>query len=251
MSAVNSGWFTQRAQTIRLEWGLAAARWLAGEVACVVVVDVMSFSTCVSLACNRDACILPWRWRDDTAAQFAQAQGALLASTERQVSGAHFSLSPSSLTTLPPGSRLVLPSPNGSTVAFSARESGAVIFSACLRNLSATVAAIRHFDTILIIPCGERWPDGSLRPALEDYVAAGGLVAALADRTASPEAQAAAAVWQQAKQQAFRDLATCASAQELRQRGFADDVELCLMLDADARATRLNGAAFCAVTVQC
>lgn len=46
-------------------------------------------------------------------------------------------------------------------------------------------------------PCGEGWPDGMLRPAIEDYVVAGGIIAAIGRDRCSPEAEGAVAAWQQ------------------------------------------------------
>jgi 2-phosphosulfolactate phosphatase len=45
-----------------------------------------------------------------------------------------FSLSPVSLLEIPPGTRLVLPSPNGSAVAASVAATGSVVLAGCLRN---------------------------------------------------------------------------------------------------------------------
>jgi len=98
-------------------------------------------STAVDIAVARGATVLPYRWRDDSAAVFARSQGALLAS-RRSPEG--YSLAPASLRTIPPGSALVLPSPNGSTLC--AITKAAVVFTACLRNCGAVAAqAVRAY----------------------------------------------------------------------------------------------------------
>jgi hypothetical protein len=60
----------------------------------------------------------------------------------------------------PRGTALVLPSPNGSTLALSAK--GPPVYTACLRN-APTVAmwATVHGPPIAVIPAGERWHDSS------------------------------------------------------------------------------------------
>jgi len=50
-------WFSQGKFEVRLEWGLSAVEHLSREADCAVIVDVMSFSTCVSLAVNNGAYI--------------------------------------------------------------------------------------------------------------------------------------------------------------------------------------------------
>ena len=40
-----TAWAAQSGASVRLEWGAGAIEHLAGDVDCVVVVDVMSFST--------------------------------------------------------------------------------------------------------------------------------------------------------------------------------------------------------------
>jgi 2-phosphosulfolactate phosphatase len=92
----------------------------------------------------------------------------------------------------------------------------------------------------------ERWPDGSLRPALEDLVGAGGIVAALGRPDASPEARAAALTYEALGVQRRATLADCTSARELVERGFAADVALCLDEDVSDVSARLANDCFVA-----
>lgn len=231
-------WVAQQRASVRLEWGPAAIEYLAAGVDCVVVVDVMSFSTCVDVAVARGASVFPYAWRDASALAYAQGLGAEVASTDRRLAEG-WSLSPTSLCAVPSGLRLVLPSPNGSTVAFLARDRGVAVFCGGLRNARATARAVAGFERVLVVPCGERWPDGSLRPALEDLVGAGAIVAALGAADASAEARAAAALHAGLGPQRRATLANCASARELAERGFGADIDLCLDEDASPAAARL------------
>lgn len=62
----------------RLEWGQTGVQILAGQADLVVIVDVLSFSTTVSVAVERGGAVIPYRFRDGTAEQFARSVGATL-----------------------------------------------------------------------------------------------------------------------------------------------------------------------------
>jgi 2-phosphosulfolactate phosphatase len=83
---------------------------------------------------------------------------------------------------------------------------------------------------IAVIPAGERWPDGSLRPAVEDLVGAGAVISPLHGNY-SPEAHAALASYQSACRGLSGILEHCGSGQELIAQGFEDDVRLAAELD--------------------
>ncbi|MET7771155.1 2-phosphosulfolactate phosphatase [Nocardia sp. NPDC005366] len=129
-------WSTQRPWGVRIDWGAAGARALGPDSAVVVVVDVLSFTTSVSVAVDAGTRVLPYRWRDRTAEEYAAANHAELAVGRRAVSARQpWSLSPAALRRAPAPERLVLPSPNGSAI--SAAVSGIPVVAACLRNASA------------------------------------------------------------------------------------------------------------------
>ncbi len=80
---------------------------------------------------------------------------------------------------------LVLPSPNGSAISAAASATGLPVVAACLRNARAVGRWLRRqgYGTvdapIGVIASGERWPDGSLRPSVEDQLGAASVLDAL------------------------------------------------------------------------
>ena len=188
----------------------------------VVIVDVLSFSTAVDIAVSQGASVLPYRWKDSSADRFALEKGALLA-CGRDAPG-EYTLSPASLRSIPPGTLLVLPSPNGSTLALSA--SGVPVFTACLRNAPAVAKQAAALGSrIAVIPAGEQWRESSLRPCVEDLMGAGSVLTELPG-TASPEAEMAVAAFARFRRDIRGALLRCGSGKELVDRGFKLDVEL-------------------------
>ncbi|MFD3508876.1 2-phosphosulfolactate phosphatase [Nocardia sp. NPDC058666] len=213
------------------------------------MIDVLSFTTAVSVTTAAGTAVFPYRWRDETARAFAEERGAEVAVGRRE--SGPWSLSPATLRRAPFTERLVLPSPNGSAIA--AAVEGTPVVAACLRNVSAVAdwLVAQNWGTpdqpIAIIPAGEQWPGtDTVRPALEDLLGAGALAAALIDRgltTPSPEARTVATLFD-----GSADVGTlitdCASGRELAAIGFADDVAIAIELDADATVPVLTDGAF-------
>ena len=239
-------WWTQDGFDLRFGWGRQGLATLAPVSDVVVLIDVLSFCTGVSVALERGAAVFPCSWRDERAAAYAQARQAILARPERCLTGG-FSLSPTSLQALPHGSRIVLPSPNGSELSFRARDLKPTL-AGCLRNRTAVARAAQGIGRVVaVIACGERWPDDTLRPAFEDLVGAGAVLAALNDTrkgTRSPETMAAIAAYEAASGELPSRLATCAGGRELAEGGFAVDVEVAAELDATELAPLLQGEAY-------
>ena len=243
---------------LQFEWGPAGLRELGPGAGAIVVVDVLRFTTAVSVAVGRGAEVLPYGPGDGHAETFAAQHNALLAGTGR---GDHaWSLSPTDLATIRAGTRLVLPSPNGSALAHAARQlaPGAVVLAGCLRNASAVAqqaAARSRGGPVVVIAAGERWPGepgavGALRPAVEDLLGAGAVLRALRVLTGiapdriSPEARVAMAAFDDARDDLRAWLLASGSGRELAARGWRDDVEVAAALDVDAVAPILVGAAF-------
>lgn len=223
------------------DWGLRGAEALRDTAATFVVVDVLSFSTAVDVACGRGAEVIPFALDRAAAAAEAARLGAHLAGKRRE---GGYSLSPASLATLPEGARLLLPSPNGATI--SAALQGRRVFAGCLRNASAVArAAAAGGGDVAVIAAGERWrPEGSLRPALEDLLGAGAVLAALPGARPSPEAEAAMAAFAALKPRLAGALADSASGRELSAAGFAEDVDWAAALDVSGAAPQLSAGAF-------
>lgn len=165
--------FDQHGFRVRFEWGIAGVNALAPISNSIAIVDVLSFSTAVDIAAQRGASVYPFRWHDQRAAAFASEQGARLAGSDRSAPGG-FTLSPASLLQIPKGMRLVLPSPNGATLSLATGRTPTL--AGCLRNAKAVADALyRYGSWVAVIAAGERWPDGSLRPAVEDLLGAGAI----------------------------------------------------------------------------
>jgi 2-phosphosulfolactate phosphatase len=123
-----------------------------------------------------------------------------------------FSLSPSSFASAPFTKKVVLPSPNGSTLTLLAAKKS-VVLCGCLRNASAIAEACVGYNSVGVIPAGEKWPDGSLRPSLEDWLGAGAIISRLSG-TWSPEAKAAVAAFETHQDNLLEALRTCPSGTE-------------------------------------
>jgi 2-phosphosulfolactate phosphatase len=245
--------------TVRFDWGTDGARTVAPGADLAVVVDVLSFSTCVSVALDRGAEVFPYPWRDTSAEDFAAHHGATLAGPR---DGGGLSLSPASLRAAGQLGRVVLPSPNGSALCHLLAGEVPLVAAVCLRNAAATadwVAANLAGDAVIaVVAAGERWPDGTLRPAVEDQIGAGAFIAGLiaagkggyeADEGRegrhgyAPEAVAAAAVFEAAEPRLREMLHDCASGRELAGGGYGHDVDIAAELDdSDAVAILANGA---------
>lgn len=247
------GLFSQRGYALRLDWGASGARCSQADLA--VVVDVLSFSTAVSIAVDRGMVVHPYGSADEAAEAFARERGAVLAGDRREMlrsGGVAPSLSPSSLLACEPVPRLVLPSPNGSAISEALRLRGMEVAIGCLRNASATARHVENAlgsgQTVTFIAAGERWADNSLRPCLEDQLGAGAVLARLAaagfgDRM-SPEARAAARLFSAQAPELCQAIRDCVSGRELHVRGFDSDVAAALDLDASPNVPVLIEGAF-------
>ncbi|POZ63184.1 2-phosphosulfolactate phosphatase [Chromobacterium alticapitis] len=216
----------QQEYSVRLQWGLEAARQLSGQADSCVVIDVLSFSTSVDVACGNGVVVLPYRFNDDSAKEYAESRQAVLAGKRSRTRP---SLSPVSLKHLAFGSRLVLPSPNGAAISLACESKQTI--AACLRNAAAVADYLnRQGGSALLIAAGELNADGALRFAYEDFLGAGAIIEQLTG-SKSPEALAAEAAFVLARNDIEQQLRHGMSASELSERGYPEDVVLAAQLN--------------------
>lgn len=241
----------QASYAVRLEWGPTGALAVARDVDVAVVVDVLSFTTTLTVALERGITVVPCRWRDDRAAVLAHEHDAVLAlgRLEGRDRPGVPTLSPAAMSSVSGVKRLVLPSPNGSTTCEQLAATGVTVLGACLRNAGAVAAwlapRLAAGARVALVPAGERWPDDTLRPAVEDLWGAGAVLAALPrDLDLSPEAEVALAAWSAVSGRLTISLAACASGRELVEAGFADDVGAASAHDVSAVVPVLGAGGF-------
>jgi 2-phosphosulfolactate phosphatase len=227
--------YAQAGFGIGFEWGPVGAGVVSGDI--VAVVDVLSFTTAVTVAADLGIDVYPYRWRDETAVAYAEQYGATLAVGRSAAGPDDVSLSPVSIRRVTGITRLVLPSPNGSTIAKQLSDSGAVVVAVSLRNRAAAAEWVtkqlseRPTAKVVAIAAGERWKDESLRPAVEDLWGAGGFLSALQGDNLSPEARAAVAAYDAVAGELPRLLHECAGGRELTQYGYPEDVAIAAEVD--------------------
>ena len=266
----------QTRATIVMEWGQRGAEAICHAGSVAVIIDVLSFTTTLTIAIDAGAEVYPFPFNDASASEFARRRRATLAVDrfDAQGSPGAVSLSPASMRAAAGLARIVLPSPNGSALARVLADRHVTVVGAALRNRAAvarwlaarlaagaggtlvggtllaggTGAGMTAADsTVAVIAAGERWADDSLRLAVEDLWGAGAVIAALRDLTAtdlSQEAQAAAAAWADAAAALPARLADCASGRELVAKGCAEDVAIAAELDASDCVPILSGERF-------
>lgn len=232
--------FRQEEYSIKFEWGLKGCEELLSVSDVIIIIDVLSFSTAVSIAASRGAIVYPYKWNKEGLESFAKEKGAIIAS-RRGNEG--ISLSPVSLQNLNNGDKIILPSPNGSTISLATGD--LPTFAGCIRN-AASVAktAMKIGQNVSVIACGEHWSDNStLRPSIEDLLGAGAILSYLKG-TFSPEAEITRVVFEKYKNSLDRLLMLSSSGKELNEKGFIDDVQISSQLNGDKNAPLLVDGAY-------
>lgn len=243
--------YAQPGAGVRFDWGLAGASELGRVCAALVVVDVLSFTTAVDVAVGRGTRVHPFPWSAQADA-YASRVGAVAAVGRAEVSPQRpWSLSPAALRRAPGTPDLVLPSPNGSAICAAASATGLPVVAGCLRNARAVARWLLHqgYGTarapIGVIAAGERWPDDTLRPGVEDLLGAAVILDGLAGARGGLSVEAAVAL---AALNSVPDVSAAVrgsvSGRELAARGFADDVAIALERDASTVVPLLRGGVF-------
>jgi 2-phosphosulfolactate phosphatase len=96
---------------------------------------------------------------------------------------------------------------------------------------------------VAVIPAGEHWDDGTLRPCLEDWIGAGAVLSLLTGRR-SPEAELAVAAFERFRGDLASALSHCGSGKELVEGGFRCDVELASEYGVSSAVPMLAGNRF-------
>ena len=254
----DAGYLRQDAYRVRFERGERGALGLLSrrppDVAVAIVVDVLSFSTAVDVAASRGAHVFPSRFKAlAESQQIATMYDALLAvPRSERTEASPYTLSPSTLEALPAGARLVLPSPNGARCVRAAYDCRVpTVIVGCLRNVRAVAAFAKvragRKGAIAVIAAGERWPDGSLRPSVEDDLGAGAILAALdLDAPFSPEARYAASAFETMRDALADVVRDSVSGRELSEAGYGDEIRWSVEIDVSATVPLLQDDGFIA-----
>lgn len=233
------------ASDVHLEWGFTGAGLAAERGDVVVIVDILSFSTTLTVALERGITPLVMSPEEIEARGGYEATeawlGAKVISKTRRVTDGGCSLSPASVLRAVGLDHVVFTSLNGArAVASSAGATATVVLSLRNRAACARVVARLRKETgrrVTVVPCGEHWSSTSdrdgFRPSLEDWWAAGALATRLAEHglSLSPEADVAAEAVASTAPRHRGLIHECVSGRELVAKGFAEDVEISAELD--------------------
>jgi 2-phosphosulfolactate phosphatase len=230
--------FNQHPHRVRVEWGRRGVREAAARGDVVVIVDVLRFSSCVGAATARGASVYPCAFAAE-AEELAARVGGFVAKAPG--SPTRFALVPT-FSEAHADDRIVLRTLNGAECTLLASGAAQVIAGSLL-NASAIGAAVSKLvDSrelrVTVVACGERLTKPSpgeeeMRFAIEDYLGAGAIIAAIGGDL-SPEAQVCAAAFEGSRDRLLELLMESASGRQLREWGLEDDVRFAARMDACA-----------------
>jgi 2-phosphosulfolactate phosphatase len=215
----------------RFDWGLDGLHALAPAADVVVLVDVLRFTTAVTVAVERNSTVTP-----------VAGPGTM---------GRPWELSPRWIREHPPGSRLTLASLNGANLARAAAAlDRRAVLAGCFRNATAVARSALQLGArvVAVIAAGEAG-----RPTVDDLLGAGAVLAALdpaASMSApgcSPEAAAARAAFVAARPRLAEAIAASTPGRELIERGQGEDLADVTALDVTTAVPVLDGGVFTAL----
>lgn len=144
---------TQISFKVNLEWGINGIKKYFNTTDLFIIVDVLSFSTCVDIAVNSGAYVIPYKWKDESVLEYAKSINSECASLHR--SKTEYSLSPASLLNIKTGTKLVFPSPNGSELSLSTGNK--TTLCGCIRNAESIGRyAAETVENKTVIAAGEK-----------------------------------------------------------------------------------------------
>ncbi|MCX7523159.1 2-phosphosulfolactate phosphatase [Microbacterium sp. STN6] len=250
---------TQTKYEVRFDWGREGLASISPGAGVIVVIDTISFTTTVGLAVEHGLQVVPFASTDRATA--ADAAGRIDAVLAGPRGGDGLTLSPSSITpenvaAIAPVTRLVVSSVNGSRLSAAAADLGVPVLAASLRNRTAVAEWIlaQQVQTgdrlrVAIVAAGEERSDGTTRFAVEDLLAAGAIIDALAAvgiDYSSPEAAAACAAFVGLRRATGHLLTASVTGQQLIDAGARADVELAGAIDASSVVPVLGESGFVA-----
>jgi 2-phosphosulfolactate phosphatase len=201
----------------RFDWGGDGLRALAPAADVVVLVDVLRFTTAVTVAIEHGCTVAPVPSAGPT--------------------GRPLELSPRWIRTHPSGTELALASLNGAHLAVAAEQAGRpLVLAACFRNATAVARAALAAGArvVAVIAAGEA---SAVLAALDP-------AASVSAPRCSPEAAAARAAFVAARPRLAEALAGCTPGRELRARGLGDDLDDAADLDATTAIPALRSGIF-------
>lgn len=74
--------YLQNKYDIRLEWGAEDVSHLAPNSEAVIIIDILSFTTCIDIYLSREATVYPFTWRRDRA-RASEAKARLAREVDR------------------------------------------------------------------------------------------------------------------------------------------------------------------------
>ncbi|OCA87524.1 2-phosphosulfolactate phosphatase [Bacillus sp. FJAT-27225] len=244
--------FGQSGYSIRVEWGRKGARDAAGRGDIVIVVDVLSFSSTVVTALHHGCSIYPYPPHLDGKLYAEKIGGEYILGRAEAAKISRATLSPVSFNSTHKGRKFVLTSLNGAFCTWVAEQVPALLIGSFL-NLSSVAKVANNIkqetrSAITVIPCGEQWNDSrehedSLRPSIEDYLAAGAIVSLL-EGEKSPEALVCEGAYSQQRDNISNLIWESGSGRELREKGFEADVTHCSRIDVYTEVPLLRNGHF-------